>query len=89
MAMRGTAMRLKEQGIAVGIFMPGAVDTRMLREAFGMAQAEAEASDDFDYGGFTPLTTEYSVSQMIATISGLTLARSGDFINYDGSTIPW
>jgi NAD(P)-dependent dehydrogenase (short-subunit alcohol dehydrogenase family) len=89
MAMRGTAMRLKEQGIAVGIFMPGAVDTRMLREAFSMAQAEAEASDDFDYGGFTPLTTEDSVSQMIATISGLTLARSGDFLNYDGSTIPW
>jgi len=89
MAMRGTAMRLKDQGIAVAILMPGAVDTRMLREAFGLDQATAEASDDFDYGGFSPLTTEQSVSQMRATTASLTLERSGDFLNYDGTTIPW
>ncbi|MEQ8733839.1 MAG: SDR family oxidoreductase [Rhodospirillaceae bacterium] len=89
MAMRGTAMRLKDQGIAVGIFMPGAVDTRMLREAFGLDQETAEAAEDYDYGGFTPLTTEQSVSQMIATTAGLTLERSGDFLNYDGTIIPW
>jgi NAD(P)-dependent dehydrogenase (short-subunit alcohol dehydrogenase family) len=89
MAMRGAAMRLKERGIAVAIFMPGAVDTRMLRQAFGMEKAEAEATEDFDYRGFKPLTTEQSISQMIATTAALTLDRSGDFLNYDGSTIPW
>ena len=89
MAMRGTAMRLKEQGITVGILHPGGVDTRMLRQAFGMSKAEAEAAEDFDYRGFRPLTTEESVSQMRTTIAGLTLDSSGDFLSYDGSTIPW
>lgn len=89
MAMRGTAMRLKEQGIAVAIFMPGAVDTRMLREAVGLTQEEAEAATEYDYERFQPLTTEQSVSQMIATLDDLTLDRTGDFLNYDGGTIPW
>ena len=87
--MRGTAMRLKEQGITVGILHPGGVDTRMLRQAFGMSKAEAEAAEDFDYRGFRPLTTEESVSQMRTTIAGLTLDSSGNFLSYDGSTIPW
>ena len=89
MAMRGTAMRLKDQGIAVAIFHPGGVDTRMLREAFGMTQAEAEATEDFDYRGFTPLSTTDSVSQMIATIESLSLDSSGDFVRYDGDTMRW
>lgn len=89
MAMRGTAMRLKEQGIAVAIFMPGAVDTRMLREAVGLTQEEAEAATDYDYKRFKPLTTEESISQMISTLDALTLGQSGDFLNYDGRTIPW
>lgn len=89
MAMRGTAMRLKDQGIAVAIFHPGGVDTRMLREAFGMSQADAEVATDFDYRGFTPLTTEDSVSQMRATVAGLTLEQSGEFLRYDGSAVRW
>ena len=88
-AMHGTAMRLKEQNITVGIFSPGGVDTRMLRQAFGMAKADAEAAEDFDYRGFTPLTTEQSVSQMRATIDGLTVERSGLFLNYEGKDVPW
>lgn len=89
MAMRGAAMRLKKQGIAVAIFMPGAVDTRMLREAVGLTQEEAEAATDYDYKRFQPLTTEESISQMISTLNALSLDQSGDFLNYDGRTIPW
>ena len=89
MAMRGTAMRLKDRGIAVGIFHPGAVDTRMLRQAVGLTKKEAEAAVDFDYGRFTPLTPEESVSQMIATTAGLTVDRSGEFIRYDGGAMSW
>ncbi len=89
MAMRGTAMRLKDRGIAVGIFHPGGVDTRMLRQAVGLPKEEAEAAVDFDYGRFTPLTPEESVSQMIATTAGLTLDRSGEFIRYDGGAMSW
>lgn len=89
MAIRGTAMRLKEQGIAVAIFMPGAVDTRMLREAVGLTQEEAEAATDYDYKRFQPLTTQESISQMISTLDALSMDQSGDFLNYDGRTIPW
>ena len=89
MAMRGTAMRLKEHGIAVGIIHPGGVDTRMLRQAVGLTKEEAEAAVDYEYGRFTPLTTEQSVSQMIATTAGLTVDRSGEFIRYDGGAMSW
>ena len=89
MAMRGTAMRVKKQGIAVAIFMPGAVDTRMLREAVGLTQEEAETATDYDYKRFQPLTTEESISQMISTLDALSMNQSGDFLNYDGRTIPW
>jgi NAD(P)-dependent dehydrogenase (short-subunit alcohol dehydrogenase family) len=89
MAMRVTAMRVKKQGIAVAIFMPGAVDTRMLREAVGLTQEEAETATDYDYKRFQPLTTEESISQMISTLDALSMNQSGDFLNYDGRTIPW
>jgi NAD(P)-dependent dehydrogenase (short-subunit alcohol dehydrogenase family) len=89
MAMRGTAMRLKPQGIAVAILHPGGVDTRMLRTAFGASKDEAESDEEFDYGGFSPLTTEESVSQMRATIEALTLEGSGEFLQYDGKSVPW
>ncbi len=89
MAMRGTAMGLKEQGIAVAILHPGGVDTRMLRQAFGLSKAEAEANEDFDYRGFSPLTTEDSVAQMRDVIAGLSVERSGDFVQYDGTEMPW
>ncbi len=89
MAMRGTAMRLKEDGISVGIFHPGGVDTRMLREAFGLSQAEAEANEDYDYRGFTPLSPQDSVAQMRAVITGLNAENTGSFLRYDGDTVRW
>lgn len=89
MAMKGVAERVRSQGIAVGIFMPGGVDTRMLRQAFGLSQTEAEEREDFDYRGFDPLSPEESVSAMRATIERLDLTRSGMFQNYDGSELPW
>ena len=61
----------------------------MLRQAVGLPKEEAEAAVDFDYGRFTPLTPEESVSQMIATTAGLTLDRSGEFIRYDGGAMSW
>ena len=89
MAMRGTAMRLKEDGISVGIFHPGGVDTRMLREAFGLSQEEAEANEDYDYRGFSPLTPEESVAQMREVIAGLNAENTGEFLRYDGGSVRW
>jgi len=92
MAMKSLAETLRPQGIAVGIYMPGGVDTRMLREAFGMNQKDAEA--DMEAGkafpaAFKPLSPEESVKALIARLNELDLAKSGKFINYDGSELPW
>lgn len=88
MAMRGRALHLKDQGVIVGILHPGGVNTRMLRQGFGLTKEEAEATDTHDFG-FTPMTPEQSVTQMIKTIESLTIERSGDFLRYDGATVPW
>ena len=89
MAMRTVAMRLKEQGVTVVVLMPGAVDTRALRQAFGLSLEEAAAAVDFDYGNYPTMTTEQSVSQLVQVIDGLELEMTGTFLNYDGSEIPW
>lgn len=92
MAMRGLSRTLAPRGIAVGIYHPGGVDTRMLREAIGQKQAEAEAAIESGApfpGAFKPLTPVESVAQLIARIAELDMARSGTFISYDGSALPW
>jgi hypothetical protein len=35
------------------------------------------------------ITPEESVKAMLELIDGLTPARSGVFLNYDGQTLPW
>jgi hypothetical protein len=43
-----------------------------------------------DMGGSNALITpEESVSALRTLLTGLTQDQSGDFINYDGSTLPW
>jgi NAD(P)-dependent dehydrogenase (short-subunit alcohol dehydrogenase family) len=92
MAMRGLSRTLAPRGIAVGIYHPGGVDTRMLREAVGQTQAEAEAGIESGApfpSASKPLSTEESVGQLMARIAELDMARSGDFISYDGQPLPW
>ena len=92
MASRGLSKTLAPRGIAVGIYHPGGVDTRMLREAMGQPQAEAQAAIESGApfpGAFKPLSPEDSVRQLIARIDELDLARSGTFLSYDGQTLPW
>jgi NAD(P)-dependent dehydrogenase (short-subunit alcohol dehydrogenase family) len=40
-------------------------------------------------GGNAPMTPEDSVSQMREVIAGLTIERTGSFLDRDGSVIPW
>jgi len=91
--MKALADHMRGQGISVGIYMPGGVDTRMLREAVGVPQAEAEAAvargDAFPLASFKPLTTEQSVSALIARIGELDQSTSGKFLNFDGAELPW
>jgi len=76
MVMRGLASDLRGQGVIVGIIAPGAVDTDMRRQVVG-----DRASQD--------LRPEVSIAGMRKVIDGLTLAKSGIPLNYDGRELPW
>jgi NAD(P)-dependent dehydrogenase (short-subunit alcohol dehydrogenase family) len=76
MGMRGIANDLRDKGVIVGVIAPGAVDTAMRREIVG----EAAINDQ---------RPEASVSSMRKVIDGLTMARSGLPLNYDGKEMPW
>lgn len=89
MAMRGIGQRLKDQGVSVVVFMPGLVETRMLRQTFGLPLDEAEKAENFDYRDLPTITASESVSSLIPLIESLTVETSGRFLNYDGNEIPW
>ena len=89
MAMRTAALRLREKDIIVTLLNPGAVDTRALRQAFGLSLEEAGKATNFDYGGYKTVSAKEAVSRLIKVINNLDISQSGSFINYDGSEIPW
>jgi NAD(P)-dependent dehydrogenase (short-subunit alcohol dehydrogenase family) len=76
MGMRGIANDLKDKGVIVGVIAPGAVDTAMRREIVG----DKAINDQ---------RPEASVSSMRKVIAGLTMANSGQPLNYDGKEMPW
>ncbi len=90
--MRNLALELAPRGILVGLYNPGLVDTRGI-----LALEPGEAPPD-EFAPLMPLIRsgelklirpEESVGAMIALTAGLTPERSGVFLNYDGSTMPW
>ena len=89
MAMRTVALRLKEKDITVTLLNPGAVDTRALRQAFGLSLEEAGRATNFDYGGYKTVSAKDAVYRLIKVINNLDISHSGSLINYDGSEIPW
>ena len=89
MAMRTVAFRLREKEITVTLLNPGAVDTRALRQAFGLSLEEAGRATNFDYGGYETVSAKDAVSRLIKVINNLDISQTGSFINYDGSEIPW
>ena len=74
MAMRVLAVDLHQQGILVGIWAPGIVETRLLQQA--------------GYGGrgIAPAT---SVTAVIGNIDKLTRETAGQYTLYTGDTLPW
>ena len=64
---------LKDDGVIVVPLNPGAV--------------RVEKQAELEFPGM--LATDFSVGHMIETIGKLTLADSGRFVNYDGTTAPW
>jgi len=89
MAMKTVALRLKEDGVTVISINPGAVDTRALRQAFGLSLSEAEKATNFDYKGYPTVSAEEGVKRMIKIIESADQSQSGSFLNHDGKKLPW
>jgi NAD(P)-dependent dehydrogenase (short-subunit alcohol dehydrogenase family) len=74
MAMRTLQADVRDRGIIVAMLHPGAVDTRMLRQA--------------GYRG-SAMSPRESVAGLIKVIEGLSPESQGSFLRYNGQTIPW
>jgi len=90
--MHNLALDVAKRGIVVGLLNPGLVDTR------GVLNLKPGESPPEEFANLMPLiragkiqliTPEESVKAMLELIDGLTPARSGVFLNYDGQTLPW
>ncbi len=90
--MHNLALDVAKRGIIVGLLNPGLVDTR------GVLNLKPGESPPKEFAALMPLirsgkiqliTPEESVKAMLELIDGLTPARSGVFLNYDGQTLPW
>ena len=89
MAMKTVALRLKDEGVTVILINPGAVDTRALRQAFGLSLEEAEKATNFDYKGYPTVSPEEGVRRMIDVIENADQSQNGSFLNHDGKELPW
>ena len=89
MAMKTVALRLKDEGVTVILLNPGAVDTRALRQAFGLSLEEAEKATNFDYKGYPTVSPEEGVRRMIDVIENANQSQNGSFLNHDGKELPW
>jgi len=90
--MHNLALDVAKRGILVGLINPGLVDTRgVLKLKPGEAPPEEFAAlmPLIQAGKIRLITPEESVSAMVKLIDGLTPARSGAFLNYDGQPLPW
>lgn len=74
-AMLNVAEAVKTDGITVVLLHPGEVLT------------EKNVQFGATYPGM--ISTDFSVSQMISTISKLEIRDTGRFLRYDGETVPW
>ena len=75
--------------MTVILMNPGAVDTRALRQAFGLSLEEAEKATNFDYKGYPTVSAEKGVKRMIKVIKTVNHSQSGSFLNHDGKELPW
>jgi len=91
--MRNLSFDLQDEGIVVGLINPGLVDTRGFAD---MLAGKKETPPDFQQivnllkAGIIQLSTpEEAVTLMRARIEELGPEQSGEFINADGTPIPW
>jgi NAD(P)-dependent dehydrogenase (short-subunit alcohol dehydrogenase family) len=73
MVMVNLALELKRQNIIVGLVTPGATDTDFMK---GMPKSMLRKP-------------EVAAADMIRGIDNFTLETTGQFVNYDGTLLPW
>lgn len=73
MEMKNLAYQLKSKGVSVGLVNPGMVDTDFMK---GAPKKMLRPVAD-------------AVRDVIRNIDSLTVANTGSFLNYDGTTLPW
>jgi NAD(P)-dependent dehydrogenase (short-subunit alcohol dehydrogenase family) len=93
MLMRNLALDVADEGIVVGLFNPGLVDTRGFAE---MLAGEQPTPANFEQivkllksGAVELSTPEEAVNQMMQLAEEIGPAQSGMFLNADGQPIPW
>lgn len=89
---RNLSLDLKARGIIVGIVNPGLTDTRGLLDL----APDDPGPEDLRHvvklvrAGVIPLLrASESVPAMMRLIDAWTLAKTGEFLNYDGQPLPW
>ena len=90
--LRNTSLGTVKDGVVIGLLNPGLVDTRGLTKL----GPDDPVPNDFAQivklirsGAIELISPEESVAGMIKLIESLTSEQSGDFLNYDGESMPW
>jgi NAD(P)-dependent dehydrogenase (short-subunit alcohol dehydrogenase family) len=89
---RGLALELAPRGIVVGLVNPGLADTRgllRLRPDEPPPEDMAPIVALVRAGVIQLITAEVAVQGMIGVIDRLDATNAGQFLNYDGSSLPW
>jgi len=92
LAMHNLALNLQASGIIVGLINPGLVDTRGILDR----KPGDPVPDVFkpllpliESGEMQLMRPAESVDAMIGLISNLSAEDAGQFLNYDGTVLPW
>ncbi len=89
---RHLAFEMKERGITVVIMDPGFADSKGLmtmRLEDAPDQETREMAERIQSTGAQMMDPAVSVAGMIQVINGVTIDRTGEFLLYDGSNIPF
>ena len=92
LAMHNLALDLAPRGITVGLLNPGLVDTRGildLKPGDPVPEVFKPLLPLIESGELQLIRPAVSVAAMIRLIEELSPAQAGQFINYDGATLPW
>jgi NAD(P)-dependent dehydrogenase (short-subunit alcohol dehydrogenase family) len=92
MLMHNLSVDLKPRGVMVLIVNPGLVDTRgVLTRKPGdpIPEEFAPVMPAIESGQLKLMTTTESVAGMLALLDRATPELSGQFVNFDGTPLPW